>query len=474
MEIPRSISISRLTALFLLILLTAAATGIGKAQGPIAAVKPQSGKELQSLAPSYWLELSMRGGAVVDGENFRDVLFRNIRNGWNCQSVLNYRVAISNKPLTIRRVAFRDKNMSTPEGCRALLNTQAAPPELNLVILLYFDENQPLWRSISGKADVDILNLKDKSGTNADIKGTADVKWKLDIFTVSAQTVTNEKLTDKTIYKNTVYQFPLSSNIPLFGNNRGGAFIETKDLFSTNERDSKSAFMGGFGYQVGLLSSWTLPLKIEQQMTGNQVATNLSAVTTAQVSGVLPWTNKLTPPDTKRDDASKGSLDDDQLQKIFFDLPALDQTPAITVALPYTHRINQVLASNSTPLPTNDFAVNPSIALTGERLFESDTYKSCEERKVPRFSTQWEGNWAFYYLPLEKTSKGTQRAEGSGDVSILIPISNFQVIPGLTLDAKTQANVMQLRIKWQDTVSPTNNYVRTRGWVFGLEVILKK
>jgi len=349
---------------------------------------------------------------------------------------------------------------------------------MDLTIILYVVENRSLWQSIGGSiSSVEMKNLKynDTNGTDVkELKGDAtagdpspDITWKETVVTVSAQTVNNEKLTDKTIYKNTVYQIPVSSTLPIFSRSVGGLFVETKDLFSTNERDSKSAFMGGLGYQVGLDPWWTIPLKIEQQVTGNQVATNLSAVTSAQVSATLPWTSRLTPGiPSAADPFPKGNT-----AKASLYWSAMDTAPSVTVAFPYTHRINQVVAPKSSPLPVDDFAVNPSIALTNERLLE---FPAKESSKPPPFTTQWEANWGMYYLPLEKTSKGTQRAEGTGDVSILIPLSNFQIFRGMTLDPKTQTNQMQLRIKWQDSVNATNNYVRTKGWTFGLELIVKK
>jgi hypothetical protein len=467
-------------AIFLLVTIAGTATRV-HGQDAIFGVRDQSGPELQSLAPSYWLEVTLWGNAVIKDQNFSDILSDNVKRGWNCSDVMNYLVTYDNsaplrgnpraasakagKTLKIRRVAFRWKsNPGEPawQGCRTLIRQPGSTAPFDLTVLLYVDENQPLWRSISGNVKVAVKGLLvNGSSITVESSKPTPVQWKASILTASAQTVNNETLIDKTIFKKAIYQFPISSSLPLVANNRGGLFVETKDLFSTNERDSKSAFMAGAGYQAGLLNRWTMPLKLEQQMTGNQVATNLSAVTTAQVSTTLPWFDALTP----------GAAHPESVAN---DLPAFDQSPNLTVGFPYTRRIRQVLASGSKPLPVNDFAIIPAIALGNERLIEFGAYKARQSNKVPPFSTQWEADWGMYYLPLETTASGSKRAEGSGDVSVLIPISDFQVFPGLTLDQKTQVNQMQLRIKWQDTVNPTNNYVRTRGWTFGLEVVVKK
>jgi hypothetical protein len=467
-------------ALFLVVALCGAACRV-YGQDAIFSVQDQSGPELQSLAPSYWLEVTLWGNAVIKGQKFSDILSDNVKRGWNCSDVMNYLVTYDNsapprrdpraaaakagKTLKIRRVAFRWKsNPGEPpwQGCRTLVRQPSAIAPFDLTILLYVDENQPLWRSIAGNVKVVVLGLQ-VNGASVKVESSkpAKVQWKASILTVSAQTVNNETLNDKTVYKKAVYQFPISSTLPLVTNNRGGVFVETKDLFSTNERDSKSVFMGGTGYQVGLLNRWTVPLRFEQEITGNQVATNLSAVTTTQLSTTLPWRDALTPGITHPETSAS-------------DLPAFDQSPGVTVGFPYTHRFRQLVASGSKPLPVDDFAINSAIALSHERLIEFGAYKARQSNKVPSFSTQWEANLGVYFLPLQTTTTGSRRAEGSGDISILIPISDFQVFPGITLDEQTQVNQMQLRIKWQDTVSATNNYVRTRGWTFGLEVIVKK
>jgi len=77
-----------------------------------------------------------------------------------------------------------------------------------------------------------------------------------------------------------------------------------------------------------------------------------------------------------------------------------------------------------------------------------------------------------YYLPLDLTPSGSQRVEGYGDVSILIPVSGltkaFQIFPYLT---SGDAAKSQIRIKYGDTVNPANNYARSKQWTYGIEVI---
>jgi hypothetical protein len=434
---------------------------------------------------------------TTSGESVAQILNHSIDHGWNCLHAQNFVVKVNSTPVPIKEIDNQPvtTNGPVPANCSNLFvqpgdPAHAIPDSPKKLELTVYDPhlngqvNWLLLQGLNGPLKVEIVGLTDASNTPVSLSGTGTINWKTSILTASAQTVNNETLTDKTTYKKTIYQFPVSANLPIarLGGTWGGVFAETKDTFSTNERDSKSAFMGGVGIQVGLMRRWTVPFKVEEQATGNQVATNLAAVTNAQVSTTLPWTAWLTPGATTPYPTSTepGHL-------AWHDLPAWNNAPTLTIAFPYTHRVNQVVAPGSKALPVEDWAINPAMALTSERLLEIWHPKDPTSRpnqnppvyydpwyRVAPFTFNWEADWGMYFLPLQKTAKGTDRAEGTGDVSILIPISDFAQIPGLSLDQTSQINQMQLRIKWQDSVNATNNYVRTKGWTFGLELTVKK
>ncbi len=271
-------------------------------------------------------------------------------------------------------------------------------------------------------------------------------------ITLSATTVLNENLIDKTVFKKSVEQFGASATIPFapWDDDRSSLFVDTKNLFSTNERDAKSAIEGGFGIQRQMSTQYYLPLKFEGQVVGNQVATSLSSV--LLVDG--------------KTDVIPRFLCCSKSYDLWFTQPT---NPLLDLSLLYTHRVKQIVAAGSKPLPTDDFAVNPSLAYTGGEIL----HFLCKPKPAGAVNhnvcLNAEGDLGLYYLPLEKTTKGSQRAEGYWDASFLIPLADFSNIPFTTLDAQTGKT--QLRIKYEDSVNPATNYSRTKKWSFGIELI---
>jgi hypothetical protein len=75
-----------------------------------------------------------------------------------------------------------------------------------------------------------------------------------------------------------------------------------------------------------------------------------------------------------------------------------------------------------------------------------------------------------WHLPLDKTKSGSQRAEGYGDISVLIPLSDIPIKLLNYLASGNSAN-SQLRVKYSDDVNASNNYARTKQWTYGFELI---
>ena len=66
----------------------------------------------------------------------------------------------------------------------------------------------------------------------------------------------------------------------------------------------------------------------------------------------------------------------------------------------------------------------------------------------------------------------SKRAEGYGDISILIPLSDFSVASKeLTYVTAKDPTKFQVRIKYADSVNAANNYARTKQWTFGIEAL---
>jgi hypothetical protein len=260
-------------------------------------------------------------------------------------------------------------------------------------------------------------------------------------------------------------------------------YAKTTDLLSTDGKDSKSALALTGGLQRGVFPGWYSPISLEQTLQGNQTAKNLSTVTSLNFNTLPPWR------------WSSGGLNN---HVISAPLP-----PEPTIANLYTHRFEQLVTKKTPQLAVNDYSLNGSFAwdtisfpFTCRLLFWEKSTKTptpaingsgldSTNPKIPPVaapatlaapaSTNCLGaeiDLGGWYLPLDLTTRGTQKFEGYGDVSILIPLSDFSVASSeLLAVTKTDPTKFQVRIKWTDAVNAANGYARTRGWTFGLEAI---
>src|SRR5262249_28820478 len=148
-------------------------------------------------------------------------------------------------------------------------------------------------------------------------------------------------------------------------------------------------------------------------------------------------------------------------------------SPDLTVNVQYTHRLKQDPATTSKALARNDFAVNPALSwptisfpwmcrIIGW-LNRDKTNTGSSSRQQFKYCTGVELKFGAWYLPLDQTGKGSQRVEGYGDFSILIPLAGLQfasgVLPHVTADDYTKSRI---RIKYSDAVNAANNYARTK------------
>ena len=441
------LSLRKLAAASVLLVVSMSIATVAFADDPPAfVVKPFSTTVYPSELTLYWLDVLPNPAFL--GQQALLQQFKNAAEDpnrrWNCADPKNYSVtAAGGKSLRVEAVVLNDPIGGCARFIQYLVGFRLLIP----------------YSTVDSKVTVKILNMTDGAGQSLTIaSGPVQVTWRPTILTASLQSVPNENLNNKTIDQKGVEQASLKGTFfpRKTGNDRGGLYVDTNDLFSTNERDTKSAFLGGLGYQIAISKTWYSPLKFEGQMQGNQVATNLSSVLLAGVETALPWgwTGQLT-----------GN-----------EYVGHPLSPEFVLGLPYTHRINQVVAANAKPLPVDDFAVNPALAFGNGTILHKLCLHSSSTSDTPTtqsgFCMGWEADLGLWYLPLQKTSKGSQRAEGYWDYSFLIPLSNFAKIPLVALD--TQSQQMQLRIEYADSVSAANNYARSKKWTFGVELTKKK
>jgi hypothetical protein len=447
--------------LLCLILCVAATTSAFSQPAPpaytvtVSADSAQIYPDFQHIADQLVVRFDNASSTDPNGPELKTYLKKNVESGWKCADPQNYRVTfkLSKDDATRHKVNidFVDALSVDKSSCDHFLLGQLVRIRLAdavhvgkeytvEVLNIVDDKKNPVKISTASQKP----DLKNPDGTQ--FKNSFDASANPRTVSVGAQSILSEPLSDGT-YKG-VEQLALSSNFPISKALGEGAalYVDTKDLISSNERDKKSAFIAGLGYEWGP-QSWYAPIKLEHTVQGNQIATNLSTVSSLSIDTVLPW-----------------SWTAGVLENKLFQIPL---SPDITLALPYTHRINQAISGQAKPLPVDDFAVNPALTLKNGVLLPNPYCDPNSAKKLVCFGL--EADLGMYYLPLETTSKSSQRAEGYGDVSFLIPLSDFSHFPFITFDS--QSLLSQIRIEYSDAVTPANNYARTRKWSFGIELI---
>ena len=397
-----------------------------------------AGADYPSLRVTGHIAVNLQLDAIrpdASGNTLRYYVRDAIKNGWNCFDPKNYSVTYTlpgNKTEHSVQLASVTGNFA----CNAGYDLQ--------VVNLWL--NDPVNFKSSYKVELKGIDSK----TNKNIWSAAKQfpsSSRPVMISATPQSISNEPLSTGT-YK-TVEQVALSATVPIAATQakQTGAYLVSNDVISSNERDNKSAFLGGAGFEYDP-RRWYAPIKLEADVQGNQVATNLSTIASASVSTAVPW-------------GGTGKLLDNPL----FGFPL---SPTLSLALPYTHRINQVVSAKGTPLPVNDFSLNPALALANGTLLKSLCNPNSPNKSILCFGLSMD--LGFYYLPLEKTSAGNQRVDGYGDVSFFIPITNFQK-PLQLVTFSSQTLQSEFQIEYCDSVSPANNYARTKKWSFGVVLI---
>jgi hypothetical protein len=388
-------------------------------------------------------------------------------NNWNCLSPASYKITILDSPAKTppRVVEFRDV---VPDGfnpgtgkrwasCDGAGDPGAVSLFLNSHVKSTDSLQVTLYYSVGGKTEILAQSdgkLKLTSSSQFTSSGT--------LQSAPGEALTNGKTRD-------VGQMTLSlAETDLFHNSPVNFYAKSTDLFSTDERDSKSAFLGTFGAQRDLFPKVYSPLQLEERIQGNQVATNLSAVTSLSVSLLTPW-SKSAP----------------VFNNAVITAPL---APQLGLAALYTHRIDQLVTAKSPALQVDDFSLNPSLTWSSITvpvsckvfgwLNKIGKPKPAADAPAapPAPPTQYclgttidLGAW---YLPLDLTTAKTQRFEGYGDASILLPLAGFgmfsRLFPYLTSSDPTKT---QIQIKYSDSVNAANNYARSRGWTFGFQAL---
>jgi hypothetical protein len=422
----------------------------------------------------------------VFGTKIYDVFQAQLKKGgWDCTSPAFYKVMVVDKNLkpmhplvvtAIRPIGFVTGTKTRYTTCVLDSDGSIQPGVVDLVlgshvsttelvqVIVYADSKQTAALFISdGKLSVTTTNIP--------------------TFTATPQAAPGEALNEGAT--RTVGQLSIAfSDLDLSGNLHTPVnfYAKSTDLLSTDGKDTKSSIVFTGGLQRGLLPKWYSPFHLEQTLQGNQTAKNLSTVTNLGFATDPRWSGTS------------------HILKNSFILAPLPFEPSI--AMQYTRRFEQLVTAKTPMLAVNDFNINGSFSwdtisfpFTCKLLFwERPAIKTATNgtgvdtqpgttvspvttpASLPApASTNCLGaeiDLGSWYLPLDLTSGGTQKVEGYGDVSILIPLSDFSAASdALTYVTKTDPTKFQLRIKYSDAVNQSNNYARTRGWTFGIVAI---
>lgn len=422
-----------------------------------------------SLEPVDAISIVLHDPASGTSDGIKEALRRD--PNWDCISPDYYTVAVVDKsgkvlkiiPVTRVNPQGTDPRTNQPyTGCSDYANLPASTdhvlPSVDLILPYLVDANTLIQVSMYYEKSKQTLLGK----SVATLKFSSGSAFSL---TATPQSAPNESLTNgnsrdvgqlsvaiagNNLLKSGLLKDSFLNNIPV------NTYVKSTGLFSTDEKDTKSSFLGLVGIQHGVFSHWYAPVYFEQGVQGNQTASNLSTVTNLGIKTLLPW--------NWSENAYKNPA-------VTFRLP-----PDLNLVNQYTHRINQLVTKKSPLLPSDDYSLNPSLAWQAITFPASckllDWLNHYQDKDKGKSCLGTEINLGLWYLPLELTAKKNQRVEGYGDVSALLPLTglNFasRLFPYLTSGDPTK---MQIRIKYADSVNAANNYARSRQWTYGIEVI---
>ena len=245
--------------------------------------------------------------------------------------------AVNNKHWKSPSCSPTDSRLSIPPQACRVSSFDCSTPIIIIITSISLRDEQTFGvhslflNSRVKNTDLVRVTLYDSNNGKPEILAQSDGKLKLtssNQFTSSGtlQSAPGEALTNGK--SRDVGQMTLAlAETDLFHNAPVNFYAKSTDLFSTDEKDSKSAFLAAFGAQRDLFPKVYSPVQLEERIQGNQTATNLSAVTSLSTSLLTPW-SKSAP--VFNNQAISAPL-----------------APQLALAGLYTHRINQLVTAKS-------------------------------------------------------------------------------------------------------------------------------
>jgi len=381
---------------------------------------------------------------------------------WNCAVPGFYKVAVVDKTgkilrnLTVEEVVLMGND---PSGARfTKCQGHGLPGEIQLILSSDVDSNDLLKVFIY--EDTDQKTQISTSTQTLQFTASSFPAFTITPQAAPAEALNNGETRDVGQLNVTFSDSNLVKRGPL------NVYAKSTDLFSTDGKDAKSAMSFTGGIQRGLFPRWYSPWQLQETLQGNQTAKNLSAVTSFRLSADPPWL------------WTRSFLNN---KTILAPLP-----PEPSIANLYTHRLNQLVTEKTPLLAQDDYSLNPSFSwdtisfpftcklLFWERSVALTPPAADQPTPLPTTCLGTEIDLGLWYLPLDLTASKSQRVEGYGDISILIPLTDFAVASKqLTyVTGGSNSTKFQLRIKYADAVNATNNYARTKQWTVGIEALI--
>ena len=375
-------------------------------------------KSYPSLTPLVVLKVSLADVLGVDPKIWRTI-------GWSPDSPAGYSVtdAKTGARIPISAIEFP-----------AIARTHLADYSLAYLVLSRgLKDGDTLTISISGSQGVIA-----KTAAPLAVKGAQKYSLNFNPTAAPAETL-------YTGAKRDVGQLNLAFNLPelVTGWHFARTYLKTTDLFSTDERDSKSKFNVTGGLERSLTSRWYVPAHVEAMVQGDQVARNASFLAGAGLSTVLPW--KFAKP------------------ALYNSIIQIPLSPVITADAQYERRIQRDPATLKKFPNINDFRLAPTLAWKPIRFLPGP---------LGQDSVDFEINAKGWYLPFDQIDPSKRgRFEGAGDISLLVPLAKLNLLGATQFLGTSDPIHSRIRIKYAAGANDAAAFKHGRQLTYGIELI---
>ena len=284
------------------------------------------------------------------------------------------------------------------------------------------------------KAD---LGQKDRTSDVSTATVVQDFSFSLTPSFVQTETLNNGK-------KRPVGQLAVSFDELTLTPSRTAArtYLKTNSTISTDAKDNQSNVNVAFGVQRSIARSWYIPVHAETKVLGDQVANNVSSVTSGGLTTILPWqwTRSL-------------------FSTRLFSAPV---SPEFTFDGQFERRFRQDRASEQQFRDKNAFRLFGDCSWKPIRLLPGDGSGDSVTLEI-----QGKG----WYIPRQHKATGQifNRMEGLLQVSVLVPVTKLSP-NGSGFMSDTKGTKSHIRIQYSHGANEANGFKHSSTLTIGIEV----